>query len=662
MNYDKIINIKSIKDITVNGKLKYNLNKPIDIYNNNYLFHYLVNNNNIKILDKYQYPIYNFNNDNLDGIMLAAKNNSKETLEYLLLRFPDYIYNTNKFNNNWLHYLSSPKLIKYFLFNKKFKNINWSMLLYQYNINKEAPIEYIYSINNNMIEDVVIKYFKNYKDNKVLYVLLNNTLINDTIMIRILSFMINNNVIFNKSINNSLCLNWGLLARGNKKIIDILYNYKVKTNEGYYGYFPYNGNHLLIYLLRQKEFNKKNFEYIYFKFKKFININHKNELNSFIIETLLKEHIENDRYSFRVEKDILSNMTEEEINNISIRNETILHKLVQLDYNKYYKFVKNKKLIKIRNVDNMYPIDFTTNKKWKLFLKNNKFKKVPAIKKRNDIIYATYFKSYLIDMGIHLSLLAKKYKRLYIPKPPIKTMLTDITFDANHYPSYIVETFHDFAWIIVWNNSNSYYIHPELNKLILSAYNSKKYDYAAVMMSLKIGRDGLHALPILYDFKNKKIKRWDSFGYTEYYDYMDSILSKELTKGLKFKYLGLKETQYRVGLQEQSLENIDNNIKVGDFGGFCAAWTIWFIEHHMINKSKNTKKLISKLLNHIILTSSSKLPYGKIVHYIRGYADKINTRIKNLFKNNKWNYDDYTSKERTYELDDILINYLISIL
>ena len=33
-------------------------------------------------------------------------------------------------------------------------------------------------------------------------------------------------------------------------------------------------------------------------------------------------------------------MTEEQINNINIRNETILHKLVQLDYNKYYKFLK----------------------------------------------------------------------------------------------------------------------------------------------------------------------------------------------------------------------------------------------------------------------------------------------------------------------------------
>ena len=54
-------------------------------------------------------------------------------------------------------------------------------------------------------------------------------------------------------------------------------------------------------------------------------------------------------------------------------------------------------------------------------------------------------------MGIHLSLLANKYKRLYIPKPPIKTMLTDITFDANHYPSYIVDlkdSFSDFKNII----------------------------------------------------------------------------------------------------------------------------------------------------------------------------------------------------------------------
>ena len=95
------------------------------------------------------------------------------------------------------------------------------------------------------------------------------------------------------------------------------------------------------------------------------------------------------------------------------------------------------------------------------------------------------------------------------------------------------------------------------------------------MLSLKIGEgSGLHTSPILYDFKNKKIKRWDSFGYNEYYDYMDSILDKELTKGLQFKYLGLK-TQYRVGLQEQSLENFDNNIKVGDFGGFNMDYLVY---------------------------------------------------------------------------------------
>ena len=49
----------------------------------------------------------------------------------------------------------------------------------------------------------------------------------------------------------------------------MLYNYKVKTNEGYYGYFPYNGSHLMIYLLRQKEFNKKILNIYILNLKKF---------------------------------------------------------------------------------------------------------------------------------------------------------------------------------------------------------------------------------------------------------------------------------------------------------------------------------------------------------------------------------------------------------
>mgnify|MGYP001096771905 CR=1 FL=1 len=661
MNYDKIVDIKSIKDIMKNGKLIYSLTKPLDIYNNNYLFHYLINMNKIQLLDKYDYPIYRFNNDNMDGIMIAAKNNSKETLEYLLLRFPDYIYNTNNYNNTWLHYLSSVKLFKYFLLDKKFKSIDWKRLLYSYNNNNECPMEYILSFDSDDFVYTILKtYFKNYKENDYLYSLFNNTNINNTIMIKILKELFRMKVKFNYINTNMGSLPWGLLLRNNKKIIDMLYNYKVKTNEGHYGYYPYNGQYMLLYILRSKNFNKKYYEYIYFKFKKFLDLKHRNELNAYIIETLLREHIENERYSYRVESDILNDMTEEEFNNINLLNKTLLHTIVQLDYDKYYKFLKNKKLILIKTIDGLYPIDFISSKKWELYFKKTKFKKVPNVKKRNDTIYATYFKSYTIDMGIHLLLLKNKYPRLYIPKPPHKTMLTNMTFDGNKYPSYIMETFHDFAWVIVWNSSNSYYIHPNLNTLILSAYKSKKYDYAALMISLTIGGDGLHAMPILYDFKNKKIIRWDSFGYNEYFDYMDSILSKELTKGLPFKYIGLKDTQFRVGLQEQSLEHHENNIKIGDFGGFCAAWTLWFIEHNMINKSKNTLTLINKLIKNIILTSSSKLPYGKIIHYIRGYSDKINTRMKNLFKKNKWNYDDYTSQERTYELDDILIDYLIN--
>lgn len=66
MNYKNIININTKKQL-----IKYKLNKPL--YQNNYLFHYLIIFNNLKGLKLYKFPIYIENNDNLNGFLLAAK-------------------------------------------------------------------------------------------------------------------------------------------------------------------------------------------------------------------------------------------------------------------------------------------------------------------------------------------------------------------------------------------------------------------------------------------------------------------------------------------------------------------------------------------------------------------------------------------------------------
>ena len=71
LDYKKIINIK-----TKNNLNEYTLNKPI--FHNNYLFHYLIELNNIDALKLHHFPIYIENSDGLNGFHIASKYNNIE--------------------------------------------------------------------------------------------------------------------------------------------------------------------------------------------------------------------------------------------------------------------------------------------------------------------------------------------------------------------------------------------------------------------------------------------------------------------------------------------------------------------------------------------------------------------------------------------------------
>lgn len=666
--FDKILKIKSKKDLLKsNGKVKYSLNKPIN--NGNYLFHMLINMNKINLLDEFDYPIYKFNYEDLDGIMLAAYNQSYESLIYLLKKFPDYIYNTNNENNTWLHYLDIDIMEK-LIFMKKLNFINWEKLLYSNNVNNVIPLSYIFSDSNfKFIIKVLKKYFKNDENMNFLISLFTNENLSDNNLIKILQILIKKNINFNSVKYLNVNLVWPLIMKKNDKILDILYNYKKKTDQGLYGFFPHaNGSHSIYYILNNsgENFNDGFLKKYYKKFKKYLDINDNNIYNDNFISSLLNYRIIDGIGSYYIEKDIFKSMSDKQFNNINIDNDTILHKLVQLDYKKYSKFIKKRKLINHKNKDGLYPIDLTTDKKWIKLLKKIKFSKKPKsdlVLIKADTAYSTIFKAYIADTGLHYYLLEKIYPKLYVPKTKVKTQITNLNYDGVDVPDNIFLKYHDFAWVILWNNKDRYYIHPHLNMLIMAAYNSKKYKFATVFVSYRNGSGGLHAIPIIYDFEKKLIERWDSFGYSQVFNSIDEILKEELTKDTVFKYNGLDKTQFKVGIQEMSLENRGNNIKRGDFGGFCAAWTIWFIEHKIKNPNINTKKLINKSLQKILTTSHSKYKnYGIIISYIRNYSNLIQNRIQKLFDIQKWDYDDYTNEQVSMGTDYEVYNFLMKFL
>ena len=120
----------------------------------------------------------------------------------------------------------------------------------------------------------------------------------------------------------------------------------------------------------------------------------------------------------------------------------------------------------------------------------------------------------------------------------------------------------------------------------------------------------LHAMILYYDFQNNFIERFDPFGNTNDIDSdIDQILEEELTWNTGFYYLNVKKYLPVAGFQNLSDENNILLQKPGDFGGYCLAWCLWYLEHRMKNYKFTAKKLISKSIDKLLKRENSLIEF-----------------------------------------------------
>jgi hypothetical protein len=119
LDLQKIIDIKSLNDLN-----EFNVDKPL--FNNNYLFHYLIIFNKLDILKLKLFPIYKENDENMNGLFLASKYENYEILKYLIDTYPNYIYNKNLKNETFIDYLNYSLIIKIINY-----NLNWKLLIHK---------------------------------------------------------------------------------------------------------------------------------------------------------------------------------------------------------------------------------------------------------------------------------------------------------------------------------------------------------------------------------------------------------------------------------------------------------------------------------------------------------------------------------------------------
>jgi len=599
MKFDlkKIIEIKSLKDLN-----KFTLNKPI--LHNNYLFHYLIIFDKLDILKLENFPIYKENDEHMNGFFLAAKYNNLEILKYLIDNYPQYIYNTNDKNETFVDYLSYTSIIKLM----KYK-LNWQILIKNKKIDELylnlnfKQLKIIIHLNKNHYLHFIIKN-KNLNSNEIIE-LLNLTDLKTTLNIRNLS---DESLIFTA------------IEIKDTKVLKFLLENNVDAN--YYTIIL--TNHPLKIAIYNQFYSGAKLIWDYIKDK--FNYNLTNCYLENILHFILKNDLlyEKDKDLNYIISEILKNTNNlwcnKDVNNISP-----LDYLVDYDYNEYNSLIKNIK------IESSFILNEKKNIKWVTLINS-----LPKYTQENNVILENYqythanlFQSKFKDMSLYLLYLKEKYINLYYPQL-IDYKITDYG-DLNEinidWPDSMLEN-HNFPWLICYENEDDYWIHSQLNNLINAQRRIKKYDFAFCYLSVKTNDDGLHANILIYDFNNFTVERFDPYGDTVYYDrFLDKILEEELTWNTGLKYLKPSEFMPVAGFQTVSDELNPYKQKSGDFGGYCLAWCIWYLEHKIINKNLQSSELVDKLLKKL---SNNKYTF---MEYIRNYANKLNeSRINHLKK------------------------------
>jgi hypothetical protein len=618
----KIGNIKN-----KSGLKKYRLNKPL--MNGNYLFHYLILTDNLKGLKLYNHPIYKFNNDGLNGLMLAAREKKYNILNYLIEKYKKDIKLVNKKGMTFLHYMN-PNDNEYLdlIINNIDNKIDWIDLYQSYSTSHITPLDLLflqgkYNTINSIINKIDFNY-KSYLSQPYHFNLLLNTNLKNNMIEKILDILIEKDAnILKHADEMGYDISFPIVINENMDLLKYIINKRgIELDK----YSPISTSHIFVLAYKQgirvNDFTMA--KYILDNIMTNHNYDETDMYGNNIAHFILKARLQH-KGNYEIEKNILNKY--KLWGRLNMDKKTPFDYIVNLNFEKYHKFVTNKP----KNHSEI------KDKKWKKYVSNLQIDKETINEDNVNLINSPYahsnmFQARFTDIGIFCIYLSQKYNKnngstfsLYMPI----YHGDDVTPDWNDdmlLPDNMLNFNNNFPWIIIWNDDKNYWIHPKLTELINK--NKTTYDASFAFISLRLPDGGLHAALLFFDFTRNKIQRFDPYGDTTVLDgQMDEIFKEKIAKQCKMSYCG-PDCYFPVsGFQTLSDENNSMNQKMGDFGGYCLAWSIWYVEHKIINLKVEPKDLIRKTINRFIKMNI------KPMEYIRNYANYISKFRLGYLKN-----------------------------
>lgn len=208
---------------------------------------------------------------------------------------------------------------------------------------------------------------------------------------------------------------------------------------------------------------------------------------------------------------------------------------------------------------------------------------------------------------------------------------------------------------IVWVHQKLYLtkgFYEEFKKCI---DNNKRFIIIPLGIEL---REGSHAGYLIYDHEKKEVERFEPHGSTIpiglYYNpsQLDELLEtrfKRIDKDIK--YIRPSEYLPKIGFQIIDVSETKRK-RIGDPAGFCALWSIWYVDMRLTYTDIDRGQLVKILIDNI---KSKNISFKNM---IRNYATDIINIRNNIFNKSQMDINDWLNDQYT---DEQINNVLVSL-
>jgi len=248
-----------------------------------------------------------------------------------------------------------------------------------------------------------------------------------------------------------------------------------------------------------------------------------------------------------------------------------------------------------------------------------------------------------VDTYIYIFYFINKYK-IYVPVSEKKYNLPIVKSNKSDIKK-IIEFYTDIGEKYNYLDNLSIYWHDEDNYLIPNNLETclKESKESIIFIFVTIMNEEMdHANCLIIDNDYKKIIHFEPYGKIskkslENFD----IKFKKYFKDIYPDFIYYAPSDFLTYNSFQKLSNENNPLeeKIGDIGGFCLAWTLWFLELYLRNRKSDLKLLVDKSIKKIIDSKYSFMEYirfyaNKLRKYHITFLNKINYPVEKMFNVN----------------------------